>query len=267
MVCEFNFQSADQLTNILVYSLMSGESTDQIEQLMVLETGTVNHILEIMSEIIAQKKDAFIQWPNDEEIVQNVRDFQCYRVNEQYEFPSVFGALGTLDIAIQPSLPKFYSIAQPSCSSHSHIQPTYTPVKWQCSCDTNGFLQSSWVFIPTIERQSKNSFVFEINPVQVELENQKLDELYMVADETLAIFPVLLTPHEKRMIDADSFNKELHSKRSVIDRAFEKIQRRFPLIKRIKHRNPNSICNIIETIGILHNFFIIHRDDLYVDSE
>lgn len=112
-----------------------------------------------------------------------------------------------------------------------------------------------------------SAFNLKVSKIKYELENQKLDELYMVADETLTIFPELLTPHEKRMIDADSFNKALQSKRAVIDRAFEKIQRRFPLLQRIEHRNANSICNIIETIGILHNFFIIHRDDLYIDGE
>lgn len=266
MLSELNFQSADQLTNILVFALMSGETTDQIEQLMVLETGTVNRIIEIMCEIIAQKKGAFIQWPNDDEISQNVRDFECYRENGQFEFYNVFGALGTIEIPIKPALSKFYSISQPSCSSRN-THSTYTPVKWQCSCDTNGFLQSSLVFVPKTEKQSKNSYVFEVNPIKVELENQKLNELYMVADETLTICPILLTPHEKRMIDADSFNKALQSKRCVIDRAFEKIERRFPLLQRIEHRNANSICNIIETIGILHNFFIIHRDDLYIDGE
>lgn len=268
MLSELNFQNANQLTNLLVYALMSGETTDKIEQLMCLEPGTVNQVIEMMSEIIAQKKDAFIQWPNDDEILQNVRDFECYRENgQQIEFYNVFGAMGTIEIQIKPALSKFYTISQPSSSSSSTAHSTYTPVKWQCSCDTNGFLQSSFVFVPKTENQSKNSYAFEMNPIKVELENQKLDELYMVADETLTIFPFLLTPHEKRMIDADSFNKALQSKRIVIDRAFEKIQRRFPLLKRIEHRNANSICNIIETIGILHNFFIIHRDDLYTDGE
>lgn len=235
---------------------------------MCLEPGTVNQIIEMMSEVIAQKKDAFIQWPNEDEIVQNVRDFECYREHgEHFEFPNVFGAVGSRDIPIRPALPKFYSISQPSSSSARNAHATYTPVKWQCSCDTNGFLQSSFVSVPSTENQSKNSFAFEANPISVELEQRKYEELYMVADETLTIFPYLLTPHEKRMIDADSFNRALQAKRIVIDQTFEKIQRRFSAIKRIEHRDANSICNIIETIGILHNFFIIHRDDLYMDGE
>lgn len=268
MLSAMNFQNANQLTNLLVYALMSNETADHIEDLMDLEPGTVNQVVEMMSEIIAQKKDAFIQWPNEDEIEQNVRDFECYRENgEQTEFHNVFGALGTLDIPIKPALPKFYSISQPSSSSARNAHATYTPIKWQCSCDTNGFLQSSFVFVPTTENQSKNSFAFEANPISVELEQRKHEELYMVADETLTIFPYLLTPHEKRMIDAASFNRAHQSNRIVFDRTFEKIQKRFPSLKRIVHRDASSICNIIETIGILHNFFIIHRDDLYIDSE
>lgn len=268
MLAELNFQNANQLANLLVYSLMSSETTGHIEQLMCLEPGTVNRVIEMMSEIIAQKKDAFIQWPNDDEILQNVRDFECYRDNGQlFEFPhNVFGALGTIEIPIKPALPKFYAVSQPSSSSTSNAHPTYTPVKWQCACDTNGFLQSSFVFVPATEKQSKNSYAFQVNPIKVQLENQKRNALHMVADETLTIFPFLLTPHEKRMVDADPFNKALEAKRVVIDRIFEKIHRRFPFLKHIGHRNASSICNIIETIGVLHNFFIIHRDDLYIDD-
>lgn len=260
---EFNLRSAAQLTNLLVYALMSGEMAHQIEQTLFLEPGTVHQVLEIICEMISDKKNAFIQWPNDEEISQNVRDFERFSADDECEFPNVFGAIGTVEIPIKPALPKYYTIPLPSCSSHA-TNPTYTPIKWQCSCDTNGFLQTSFVFIPQKEKQSKNSYVFDVNPVKWELNSQRANELYMVADETLTIFPVLLTPHEKRMIDADAFNKTLHSKRIVIDRAFEKIKRRFPLLERIEHRDANCICNIIETIGILHNFFIIHRDGLYV---
>lgn len=234
----------------------------QIEQTMFLETGTVNKVLELLCEIIADKKNAFIQWPNDDEIAQNVREFESF--SSYGPFESVFGAMGTIEISITPALSTFYTISQPSCSTHT-TDTTYTPIKWQCSCDTNGFLQSSFVFIPQNEKQSKNSYAFEMNPVQWELERQQsANEFYMVADETLAMSRFVLTPHEKRQIDADAFNKTLQSKRIVIDRAFEKIQQRFPLLQRIEHRDANTISNIIETIGILHNFFIIHRDDLYI---
>lgn len=267
-MAELKLQTAEQLTNLLVYALMSGEKSHQIEQTLFLESGTVNKMIEIMTESIAQKKEAFIQWPNDDEILQNVRDFQCYHNNAHSEFRNVFGAIGTIDIPIKPALPRFYSISQQSCSTRINTaDATYTPIKWQCSCDTNGFLQSSLVLAPKTENQSKNSYVFEVNPIKLELANQNANELHMVADETLTIFTCLLTPHEKRMIDAVPFNETLESKRIVIDRTFEKIQRRFMLLNRIEHRNANSICNIIETIGILHNFLIIHRDDLYIDSE
>lgn len=248
---------------------MSDKKSHQIEQTLFLEPGTVNRIIEIMSESIAQKKDAFIQWPNDDEILQNVRDFASYNKNDQLKFPGVFGAIGTIDISIKPALSRFYSISQQSCSVRrtNTRDATSTPIKWQCSCDTNGFLQSSLVFVPKTENQSKNSYVFEMNPINVELTNQMANDMYMIADETLTIFPCLLTPHEKRMIDADPFNKALESKRLVIDRTFQKIQRHFALLNRIEHRNANTICNIIETIGILHNFLIIHRDDLYIDGK
>lgn len=255
---DLNVVSIDQLTNILIYALMTSEQSGQTEETLFLEPGTVNKVLETLCNIIAEKKHAFIHWPNKREIQQNVRLFESYQEYGYYEFYNVFGAIGTIDVQVKPALKKYLSVIE--------TNQTNTPIKWQCSCDTGGILQSSFVLVPKKENETKNSFVFEGNPIKTKLEAMKSDEVYLVADETLTIFPYLLTPHEKIIIRADEHNVALESKRKIIDNVFDKIRSRFSILQRIELRSAKSICNLIETVGILHNFFMVHNDNLYINE-
>lgn len=258
VLSNLNVQTLDQLTDILVYALMTSESSRQIEQTLFLESGTVNKVLEKLCNIIAEKKHAFIHWPNDSEIEQNIRLFDSYQEYGYYEFYNVFGAIGTMDIEVKPALKNYLSV--------NETNQTNTPIKWQCSCDTGGILQSSFVLVPRKENETKNSFVFEVNPIRTKIESMNSEEVYLVADETLTIFPYLLTPHEKIIIRADEHNIALESKRKIIDNVFDKIQNRFLVLQSIELRSAKSICNLIETVGILHNFFMVHNDNLYINE-
>lgn len=256
-IVNLNLQTANQLTNVMLFALMTLDSSTKIEETLCLEMGTVNKVLTAICEIIADKKDAFIHWPNASEIQQNVRHFENYDEFGQYEFYNVFGAMGTMDFQVKPSLPNYLTVET------VHGLSTYTPIKWQCSCDVSGFLQSSWVTVPKIENETKNSYVFEMNPIRSKLEAMKDEEIYLVADESLTLIPFLLTPHEKLLIYAEQHNRALESKRKVFDITFEKILSRFSILTRIELRDARSICNLIETVGILHNFFLIQGDPLY----
>lgn len=256
-IVSLNLQTIDQLTNILVYALMAGESSAHIEETLFLEPGTVNNVLNMICAIIAGKKDTFIHWPSEKEINQNVRQFEHYDEFGQYEFYNVFGAIGTIEFQIEPAIPNH--LAFTTTNGHS----IYTPVKWQCCCDVSGFLQSSTVMVPKSENDTKNSYVFEMSPLRATLEAMKYDEIYLVADESLTLIPYLLTPHEKLLLHAEQHNRALESKRKVIDKTFHKIQNRFAILQRIESRDENNIRNLIETVGILHNFFLIQNDQLY----
>lgn len=259
-ITSLKLQTIDQLTNVLVYALMSAESSDETETTLFLEAGTVNRLLETVCAIIAAKKDTFIPWPGKHEIERSVRRFERYNEFGEFDFFHVFGAIGTIDIQVQPALPNHLTLP----TEDSHLN--YTPIKWQCSCDVSGFLHSSMVMVAKRDIETKNSYVFEANPVKERLEAMKYDEVYLVADETLTLFPYLLTPHEKLLIHAEQHNKALESKRKVIDKTFNTIQRHFKILERIELREEESIHNLINTIGILHNFFIVHNDQLYLNE-
>lgn len=236
---------------------MTSESSGHTEETLFLEQGTVNKILEIVCSIIVDKKDTFIHWPNKKEIQQNVRQFERYDEFGHFEFYNVFGAIGTIELEIQPPL---FDCLTYASSDNNYM---YTPVKWQCSCDVTGFLQSSSVLVPKQENQSKNSYVFEMSSLKTKLEMIKNDEMYLVADETLTLIPYLLTPHEKLLLHAEQHNRALESKRKIIDKTFEKIQNRFLILQRIELQDEISVCNLVETVGILHNFFLIQSDQMY----
>lgn len=252
----FRLQTEAQLTNILFYALMSNETSSATEQTLFLQSGTVNKVLQKLCGFIAGKKHAFITWPNKREISKCVRQFKRYHEYGKYEFYNVFGAVGTLEMHIRPAIRNHLAVASNASS--------YTPVKWQCCSDASGLLQSSFVMIPKTDKESKNSYVFEVNPLNSILEAMKSDENYLVADETLTLCPNLLTPHEKLIIHAEQHNRALESKRKIIDKAFTLIQSRFPILERIELRDAESIRNLIDTVGVLHNFLIVHCDHLYL---
>lgn len=257
----FNLQTTAQLANLLVYALMTGASPNEIENTLFIKPGTVTTVIQTLCEIIVQRKDVFIDWPNKRTMAENVRSFAIYSEFGNYEFFNVFGAIGTTEFQVTPSLQNYLAIPGTNVSSS-----TYTPIKWQCSCDTNCIIQSSFVVIPSRDVESKNSHVFEMNPIKSAMESMKSDEIYLVSDETLTIFPYLLTPHEKLIINSDSHNKALHSKRKVIDKTFAKIRSRFLILDRLEIRDARTICDLIETIGVLHNLFTIYKDQLYIDE-
>ncbi|XP_031627836.1 uncharacterized protein LOC116343754 [Contarinia nasturtii] len=259
MLDTLNVPTIDQLTNIFLYSLMTNEDSKQTEETLILCEGTVNKVLTMICAIIAQKRDVFIHFPNGKEIQQNVRQFERFTEFGEYEFYNVFGALGTTDFQIKPPLSKYLSV--PATDGKNIM---YTPIKWQCSCDVSGFLQSSLVLIPKKENETKNSYVFEMNPLKAKLEAIKTSEYYLVADGTLTLIPFLLTPHEKLLLHAEQHNRALESKRKIIDKTFDKIRSRFTILNRIELRDATSICNLVETIGILHNFFLVQNDELYM---
>lgn len=238
---------------------MSDDDFETIESRYCWDQGVVADIIQRMSSLIASKKDLFIRWLTNIEIEQNVQRFTNFDEFGNFDFYNVFGALGIIDIHVKPALNDYFTV---TTSYDSNLK--YTPVKLQCSCDVNGFLQSSFVLIPKTEAETKNSKTFEMSPIYDILRNMESEENYIVADQTFSCFPFLLTPHEKSIQHASEFNQALDSKRKVIDKTFAKIQLRFPILSRIELTDAESVCNLIETVCILHNFFLANNDEAYM---
>lgn len=123
VIINLNLRTIDQLTNLLIYALMTDENSKHIEETLFLETDTVSKVLTTMCAIIAGKKDVFIHLPFKKEM-------SMANMN-------VFGALGTIELHEQPPLSIYRAV--PTTTTHSNSM--CTPVKWQCSCDVRSFLQ------------------------------------------------------------------------------------------------------------------------------
>lgn len=258
-IAQFNLQSVDQLINLAIFTLMSPDDFKSIEQHFFLDPGIVERILHKFCGIVADVKEKFIRWPTKCEIERSRIQFERLTEFGRFEFYNVFGAIGTTDISIMPPLKDFLLV--PSSDG------AYTPIKLQCCCNANGLLQSSFVFIPKQESDTKNSNVFEANPTKVNIESMESDdEIYVVGDETLTLCPILMTPHDKIVVHSDQFNKALESKRKIIDKVFDRMWIHFPILNRIELRDAKRITELIETICILHNFFTTNRDPGYLQK-
>lgn len=252
---DYNLQTMDQLVNLAIHSLMSGNDFQTIEQNFFLDPGVVQRILIVFCKAVSHLKDKFIQWPDRGGIERHCHQFE--RMNEfgSYDFYNVFGAMATRDFCIKPPLNNYFEVQTADAS--------YTPIKLQCCCDANGLLFSSFVSFPKMEPDTKNSRVFEASPLKLALKRMKSNEAYIVADQSLSLCPILMTPHDKIIAHSEQHNKALESKRKIIDKVMDKICSRFPILGHIEVRNSQTISRLIETICILHNFFVMNRDQGY----
>lgn len=246
----------DQLVNLAIHSLMSGNDFQTIEQNFFLDPGVVQRILIEFCQAVCQLKDKFIQWPGRGGIERHCHQFDRLTEFGCYDFYNVFGAMATKDFCIKPPLRNSFQVQTTNNES-------YTPVKLQCCCNANGLLFSSFILFPEKESDTKNSSVFEASPSKVALAKMKSKEAYIVADQSMSLCPLLMTPHDKIIAHSEQHNRALESKRKIIDKVFDKICSRFPILGHIEVRTNQTISCLIETICILHNFFVMNHDQKY----
>lgn len=233
---------------------MSDHEFLAIEQHFFLNEGILREILRKFCEIVQSIKPKLIQWPTKTEIDRSCQQFERMMEFGCYEFYNVFGAIGTIDISIEPPLRGYFKDKENSS----------TPIKLQCCCNATGLLQSCFVFFPKKESDTKNSSTFEVNPVSAKLQTLHANEVYIVGDQSLSLCPTLMTPHDKIIAHSETHNKALESKRKIIDKTFNRIQVHFPILNRIELRNSAEITQLIETICILHNFFVTAHEQGYL---
>lgn len=258
---ELDIHSIHRLTYLFVYAIMSEYSFNDIDKEFCVSAGVTKKAVHKVCSILAAHKHMFFRLPNDIEIDENVDDFAQFNDYGQFEFQNVFGAMGMIDVDIMPAITGYYSVNQTDDPSSS-----YTPAKLQCSCDANGFLQSSFVLIPEIELDTKNAEAFKLSPLYTALDYRPADRNHMVADYSFTSIPFLLTPLEEDGAGAEQFNRALESKRLIIDQTFSIIQNRFTILNRIDSDDAKAVCNLIESVCVIYNIFIANGGS-YVISD
>lgn len=248
----------DRLTNVFVYSLMCVHDFATVDRKFSLAPGVAERVTYKVCSFIAAHKKLFFRLPNRMEIEQSIREFAAHAVHGEPEFRNIFSAVGSIDVPVTPGLVDHFSIATGSGSS-----ATVTPVKLQCSCDANGFLQSCFVLVPAVELDTKNVEAFVQSPLYEALETRPVDGNYMVADHSFSTMPVLLTPRDTDDHRAATFNRSLESRRIVIDQAFARIRNRFSILNRIECDDPQIVRDFIVSVCVLYNVLVANDGTAY----
>lgn len=255
---ELGVHTIHRLTNIFVYSLMCEHDLDAVDGKFFLASGVAKRVTYKVCGFIAAHQSLFFRLPNETEIEQNVLEFAGLGDFVEHEFKSIFGAMGSIDIDVSPGLAGHFAI-----STEHDLSATVTPVKLQCSCDANGFLQSCFVLVPSVELDTKNVEAFVQSPLYAALETRPTDGNYMVADNSFSTVPVLLAPRDSDDQSAAVFNRVLESKRAVIDRAFALIRSRFSILDRIDCDDAHIVRDLIVSVCVLYNVFVANDRMVY----
>lgn len=250
--------SIEQLTSIFIYALMSQHDLDGVDESFHLTSGIAKTVTYRVSSIVAIHKEFFFRVPTENDIEHNVGEFCQLSDGSLYEFPNVYGALGTSDIKVTPALPDYNCVSSADDSSI-----TSTIIKLQCTCNANGFLQTCFILVPKEEFEAKHAEVFKQSPLFEVLSNRPFDDNHIVADRSFAKIPFILTPLDGSDDEVQQFNLALDAKRNIIDRTFTALYNRFPILDRIETDDPGTVCNIIESACVLYNVFIANNGGNY----
>lgn len=230
---------------------MSEHDFDGVDQCFHLTDGVAERVANSVSSIVAIHKDFFFQFPSGWDLEHNAAGFAEFTNIGLYEFPSVYGALGTIDINVIPALPDSHAVP---CADDPTV--TTTAVKLQCTCGPNGFLQSCFVLVPVDEIETKNVEALKQSPLFDVMTNRPIDGYHMIADLSFDKIPFLLTALDTNEEGAKEYNGALESARAIIDQTFSIIRNRFPVLDRLKTDDAGSVCNMIESVCVLYNVFV-----------
>ena len=99
-----------------------------------------------------------------------------------------------------------------------------------------------------------DSHIFRTSSVAQDLDGTSLDSGVLLGDSGYACLPNLVTPYHNPVTREErNFNRSLKSTRSIIERAFGVLKRRFHILHSEIRMSPNRVCTIIAACFVLHN--------------
>lgn len=118
-----------------------------------------------------------------------------------------------------------------------------------------------------------DSHIFRTSTVSCQMEQggYGLDDGLLLGDSGYACSPYLMTPYTQPKTRAEEkFNRAHKITRSVIERTFGLLKRRFHILHSEIRMSPERVCTIIIACCVLHNLAIMFRepelDDIEVDE-
>ncbi len=108
-----------------------------------------------------------------------------------------------------------------------------------------------------------NSHVFRTSHIGQELEETNFENGVLIGDSGYACLPYLLTPYADPQIPPQRrFNRALRITRSIIERSFWILKRRFHILHSEVRMAPDRVCTITVACCVLHNISVDNNEPL-----
>ena len=115
-----------------------------------------------------------------------------------------------------------------------------------------------------------DSHIFRSSHIGHQLEHTNFENGVLIGDSGYACLPYLMTPYPNPVNPSQRrFNRALRITRSIIERAFGILKRRFHVMHSEVRMTPERVCTITIACCILHNIAIDNNEPIpeYEDEE
>lgn len=218
-----------------------------IGDLTNISKSSVCRIIHRVTNAIATLRPHFISLPNTRnQVIQLNTDF--FNIAG---FPNILGAIDCTHIKIQ--------------SPGGEYAELYRNRKSWFSINTQAVCTANLKFIDVVVRwpgSVHDSTIFNDSRLRMKLENNEYPNSYLLGDSGYACRRYLLTPFLNPRNRAEQrYNNAHKTTRSVIERSFGVLKRRFPCLAIGMRVNIERVLPIIVAVMILHNIAVEMNED------
>jgi hypothetical protein len=109
-----------------------------------------------------------------------------------------------------------------------------------------------------------DSHIFRSSNIHHVLDGTNFENGVLIGDSGYGCLPYLMTPYPEPQTQPERrFNRALKVTRSLIERTFGILKRRFHILHSEIRMRPERVCTIIVACCILHNIAIDHNEPLH----
>ncbi|XP_052084585.1 putative nuclease HARBI1 [Mytilus californianus] len=241
--------TVEQQVCIALRFYASGSFLQVIGDTMGYDKATVSRAVNDVTNALLDVKDNFIQWPKD---INSINRMKC-GFHRQMNFPNVLGCIDCTHVKIQG----------PSEDEAAFVnRKGYHSVNVQAVCDYEGKftnISANW------PGSTHDSHIFNTSNLchYLETNNRRLADGLILGDSGYACRPFLMTPYPNpRERHQQRFNRAHSSTRSIIERAFGILKRRFHVLHSEVRMKPEKVCRVFGAYAVLHNIALTRNEPL-----
>ncbi|CAC5381344.1 HARBI1 [Mytilus coruscus] len=245
--------TVEQQVCIALRYYASGSFLQVIGDTLEYDKRTVSRVVSDVTDVLIEIKDDFVCWPTD---VDSINRIKCgfYR---QCNFPNVLGCIDCTHVRIQA----------PSDDEPSYVnRKGYHSINVQAVCDFEGRFTNIFANWPG---STHDSHIFNTSTLSnyLQTNHRGLIDGVILGDSGYACRSFLLTPYANPIErHQQRFNGCHASTRSVIERTFGILKRRFHVLHSEVRMKPEKVCRIFGACAVLHNIALSRNESLVNDD-